>query len=83
MLIQGDLNADTAYIPTANNLITEQGWVDCGAVASWWGGGDTARRDFMIVNQDILPSVNNNPCGTGRPFPNAAAIVHGNHGQHT
>ena len=69
IVIQGDINADTADIPTANNLITEQGWVDCGAVASWWGGEDatgtcqapntskTTRRDFMLVNEHLLPSV--------------------------
>ena len=67
--LQGDINADTADIPSISNLLDEQGWVDCGAVASWWGGQDavgtcqapntsrTTRRDYMFVNQHLLPSV--------------------------
>ena len=47
--------------------ISEEGWIDVGAKASMWGGIDNAatchtnaeaietRRDYMIVNLELLP----------------------------
>ena len=67
--ILGDVNADPADIPSLLDLLENEGWTDCGAKASIWGGTDnqhtcqapnttkSTRRDYAFVNDLLLPAV--------------------------
>ena len=67
--ILGDLNADPDDIPTAWDLITNEGWKDLGDNAHIWGGvraeatcqapntNTATRRDYIIANEKMFEKV--------------------------
>ena len=68
-MIAGDFNGDVQTFPTLKHLCDEGEWVDLGANAELWGGASSettchasskakqTRRDFVFVNQRLLPAV--------------------------
>ena len=69
MCIVGDINADLESIPTAWDLILNEGWKDLGEHAQIWGGekcqptcqapnsGTPTRRDYIITNPVMFQKV--------------------------
>ena len=68
-LIVGDFNASEGKLPTLTQMVTENGWTDCGGKAVLWGGianqttcragpnTKTSRIDFVIANEAIFPAI--------------------------
>ena len=67
--IMGDFNADPQHIQELHDMLTDGMWTDLGAIGSKWGGTDNeytcitansnkpTRRDYIIVNHEMLPMV--------------------------
>lgn len=68
-LIMGDFNGELEDFPTLITMTQEEGWTDVGAQAYVWGGqtkqttckvnrtAEATRRDFMLANEFLLPSI--------------------------
>lgn len=69
VIIIGDFNAEPNSLKGAEELMDEEGWIDAGAVASWWGGVDNmptcsqraeareTRIDGALVNSTAIPLI--------------------------
>ena len=71
MMIVGDLNEDPGKLEAVRDLIEDEGRVDLGEKASWWGspaaektckqreGVEETRIDAVLVNKETLPWIRN------------------------
>ena len=81
--IVGDFNAELEDIPAPHALVQHEGWIDVGASAAIWGASSNeytcispnsrtpTRRDYILVNPEMLPFYRALPGRASRSLPSA------------